>query len=120
MRVEHEAGMSSSPSANLPFIVSSSVDKVDAKTRKLIRSHVMRGKGRKRTFPDKSQWTTNLRKISGATEGKRAEMHLFTEMYASQIPSRVGSDLSFIEGADETHLSILANLVRCSLPQRIP
>ncbi|KPM42814.1 hypothetical protein AK830_g3727 [Neonectria ditissima] len=110
--VQSNPACGSSP--GMPFIVSSNVQKVDPATRKLIRSHVMRGKKQPRARPDKGQHITN-RAVSGKrTEAARVKLEEVIEMYRPQIPSRVGSDTSCITVADGIEPSMFANIAKVS------
>ena len=109
-----ESKGSAGPSARMPFITSSNVEKADPATRKLIRSHVMRGKKKKGVRFDKGQRTTSLRRMAGRTQAARVKLEEVIEMYAPQVPGRVGSDLSFVEFADEIEPSIRLNMIKSS------
>ena len=95
------------------FIVSSDVNKADPTTRKLIRSHVMRGKKRKKTEPVKKRyWTTY-----SLTERAHAQTAPITtedmaKSYAPLMPGRIGSELSFIEFADDIEPSLVLNIAK--------
>jgi hypothetical protein len=109
-----EARRSSGSSAKMPFIVSSNIEKVDSATRKLIRSHVMRGKKQKRGRPDKDQQVTSWGTMAGRIKAARVKLEEVIEIYTPLVPGRVGSDLSFIEFADEIERSILLNMTKGS------
>jgi hypothetical protein len=115
----------------MPFIVSSSADKADPATRRLIRSHVMRGKKQNRVRPSKRQLEAEkrreMRKSAAASHVVRAagvplsaDEELRVELvsrYAAPVPRRVGSDFSFVEFADEVETEMVLNVMRCpSLP----
>lgn len=97
----------SSSSAKMLFIVSSNVEKANPITRKLIRSHVMRGKKQKKGRPDKDRRTTNW-----ASQTSPVKLEELIKTYAPQFPGRVGSDLSFIEFPDEIESSMLLNMTK--------
>lgn len=86
--------------ARMPFIVSSNVEKVDPATRKLIRSHVMRGKKQKRGRPKMDGQTTSRVAVPGRTRVGRVKLEEVIEMYTSPVPGRIGSDFSFVELPD--------------------
>lgn len=114
------------PSPTLPFIVTCSADKADAATRRLIRSHVMRGKNLKRPGPrkrqlqmlgkeqcDKSQSACHNH-VDGTPFGAE-ELHLeLICRYDAPVPRRVGSDFSFVEFADDIELEMVVNVMRCA------
>ncbi|KAK9319510.1 hypothetical protein V1517DRAFT_332366 [Lipomyces orientalis] len=87
-------GSSGSSTARIPFIVSLNVEKADPATRKLIRSHGRRGKNNK-----------------GAAKVKLEEV---MEMYTPLVVGHVGTDLSFVQFADEIEPSILLNITKGS------
>jgi hypothetical protein len=114
-------------STSMPFIVSRSADKADAATRKLIRSHVMRGKKQNRLRPSKRQLQL-LEKEQSRTKSARPARHvrvvpvgteeLQLELichYAAPIPRRVGSDFSFVEFADDIEPEMVLNVMKCWL-----
>lgn len=104
----------------MPFIVSRSADKADAATRKLIRSHVMRGKKQNRLRPSKRQLqllekeqsrpARHVRVVPVGTEELQLELICH---YAAPIPRRVGSDFSFVEFADDIEPEMVVNVMKC-------
>ena len=101
----------SSSLARMPFIISSSVENADPATRKLIRSHVMRGKKKKVVRPQKGKRKTGGGRVGG-TQITRVRMEEVIDMYTPQIPGRVGSDLSFIEFSAELEPSMRLNMIK--------
>uniref|UniRef100_A0A8H7K9A6 Uncharacterized protein n=1 Tax=Bionectria ochroleuca TaxID=29856 RepID=A0A8H7K9A6_BIOOC len=98
--------------AEMPFIVSRDLEKADAATRKLIRSHVMQGK-KKRARPRKSMQVQAV--VIQPIPKAESEATLAEEMrhrYTTSMPRRVGSDLSFIDFADDIELSMLLNMMK--------
>lgn len=100
----------SGSSARMHFIVSSNVEKADPATRKLIRSHVMRGKKKKRGHPDKDQQAPSWGAVTSHTQGARLKLEEVIEGYTPLLPGRVGSDLSFVEFTDTIEPSMLLNI----------
>ncbi|CAH0043372.1 unnamed protein product [Clonostachys solani] len=99
--------------AEMPFIVSRDLEKADATTRKLIRSHVMQGR-KKRVRPRKSMQVQAV-VIHSIPKEVESEPTLAEEMrhrYTTSMPRRVGSDLSFIDFADDIELSMLLNMTK--------
>lgn len=91
-----------------PFIISTSLDKPDARTRKLIRNHVMRGKnaGKVRSRPVPATETRNSHS-SGRSEGacrgwakSRVQLEEFrfedSEEWVLVPPRKVVSDISLL------------------------
>ena len=102
-----------SESAGMPFIVSSDLTKVDPATRRLIRSHVMRGKKAKKGPPRDRRTTASL-PLSRNNRLVRVRLEDVSEMYTPLSVGRVGSDLSFIEFADDIEQSLLLNMAKGS------
>jgi hypothetical protein len=93
------------------FIVSNNVDKVDPATRKLIRSHAMAGKrDKRRPLKRHEKKRENTARRSQTRPVKPEDV----AAYPPLLPGRVGSDLSFVEFADEVEASLLMNIVKCS------
>jgi hypothetical protein len=108
----HESdGLSSSP-AGIHFITSSNIGKVDPATRKLIRSHVMRGKKQKRPRLDKNQRATSWGTVIGRGQASRVKLEELVKLYTPPAPLRVGSDLSFLENASEVDPLILISTTK--------
>ena len=105
-------GRSGSP-ARMPFIISSNLEKADPATRKLIRSHVMQGKKKKRGRPSNGQRTTSWGIMVGHTQAARVRLEEVIEMYTPFVPGCIDSDLS-VEFAGEIEPEILLNIIRGS------
>lgn len=112
MAKRREVGPYLDSDASMPFIVTSSIEKVDPATRRLIRSHVMRGKKQKHCRTDKYRRTTSQVPASSRTRGLRVRFEDVSKIYKPTIPSRVGSDLSFIDFAAEIEASMLLNMTK--------
>ncbi|KAI1080350.1 hypothetical protein F5B20DRAFT_540274 [Whalleya microplaca] len=94
----------------MPFIVSTDAKKTDPAMRKLIRTHVMIGKNRGRTLPSRTRKPTQLwAKVNRtSTEGSDESADSFTTKSSLVVPSRVGTDVSFIQFADTVEPSSIA------------
>jgi hypothetical protein len=114
MEAPDEARGSSGSSDRMPFIIKSNVEKADPATRKLIRSHVMRGKKQKRGRRDKGQQTTSGKTMPGRTQAGRVKLEEVLKTYTPILPGRIGSDLSVVEFAAEIEPSMLQNMIRGS------
>jgi len=94
------------------FVVSSNVDKVDPATRKLIRSHVMLGKKKKKRGESNSD-----KRVIRATPAHISPVRLkgAMETFNPLLYSRAGSDMSFVDFAKGVEPSIAMNLniTRC-------
>ncbi|VUC37991.1 unnamed protein product [Clonostachys rosea] len=98
--------------AEMPFIISRDLEKADAITRKLIRSHVMQGK--KKRVPPRNNIQAQAVVLQSIPKAD-PEVTLAEEMrdrYTTSIPRRVGSDLSFIDFADDIELSMVLNMTK--------
>ncbi|KAG9232231.1 hypothetical protein BJ875DRAFT_486285 [Amylocarpus encephaloides] len=113
--------MSFSPSAEIPFIVSSNIEKVDPVTRKLIRSHVMRGKKQNGVRQEKKkQRTTLATSADWRAPPKEEEIIEVIKLFAPMVPGRVGSDLSLVEFAADINPAILLNMAKvCTVAKRV-
>lgn len=112
--------------ADMPFIVSTGTKKVDPRTRKLIRSHVMigknRGKSRYRqaeadpsTPADTSTDDTSAPPADGAGSSSTSPAaQVPATRLPLDLPRRVGNDMSLIRLADDTTSpAALATILRC-------
>lgn len=111
-RLDESTGSSGSL-ARMLFIVSSNVEKVDPATRKLIRSHVMRGKKQKKGRPNEDKRTTSWAAMIGRGQAAPVKLEEGIKAYVPLLPGRVGSDLSFVEFADEIEPSMVLNILKC-------
>lgn len=102
----------SGSSASMPFIISSNIEKADPATRKLIRSHVMRGRKEKAGRLDKVQQKMSQQRMANRTKVTRVKLEEVIKVYTPRVPDRVGSDLSFIKFADEVEQSVLLNITK--------
>lgn len=107
---EQITGFSGS-AAKMPFIISSSMEKAGPATRKLIRSHVMRGRKQKGVRPEKGRRKTGGARL-GDTQITRVGMEEVIDRYTPQIPGRVGSDVSFIEFSGDVEPSMRLNMIK--------
>jgi uncharacterized protein YajQ (UPF0234 family) len=92
----------------MPFIVSSNVDGVDQATRKLIRSHVMRGKKPKkhRVRAQIDHGSTNT------TEKARLKLQDVIDMHTVLQPGRVGTHMYFVDYPKEMEPSMLMKMAQ--------
>jgi hypothetical protein len=114
MEVPDEPRGPSGLSARMPFIITSNMEKSDPATRKLIRSHVMRGKKQKRGRRDKGQQTADGRIMPDRIQAGRVKPEEVIETYTPMLPGRIGSDLSVLEFAAEIEPLTLQNMIRGS------
>ncbi|RDW57388.1 hypothetical protein BP5796_12838 [Coleophoma crateriformis] len=89
-------GCSGKPSEIL-FISSSDIEKADPTTRKLIRSHVMRGRKWKTSGPSKVQRVPIRRTMAARTPAVQVQLQELFDKYTQLVPGRVGSDFSCID-----------------------
>jgi hypothetical protein len=90
----------------MPFIVSSNLDGVDQATRKLIRSHVMRGKKPKK-HRVRAQSTNTTQKA-------RLKLQDVIDMHTVLQPGRVGTHMYFVDYPKEMEPSMLMKMAHGS------
>lgn len=97
----------------LPFIVSTDTRNVDAGTRKLIRSHVMRGKNKGKT-PMKTIKSTDCTHIQLRADYPVVSCAI-TElgMIEASIPRPIGSEIASIRFADTAEPALIADVLSC-------
>ncbi|KAI1846145.1 hypothetical protein JX266_007670 [Neoarthrinium moseri] len=101
-------------STEIPFIVTSNIERADPATRKLIRSHVMRGKRSKKALSHKARDASSMGAITGRINAARVELGEVAEIYQAVAPSHFGSDVSFLTLADSIEPSALLSLTKVS------
>ena len=92
--------------ANLPFIISTDRQKADPETRKLIRSHVMRGKNRVKPW----------RKPRSSLQGDKPKGDYLIAnglIWPSSIPRLLCSKFSAIPFADAVEPALIADVLSC-------
>jgi hypothetical protein len=96
------------PSVNMPFIVSTDKREVDPETRKLIRSHVMRGKNRIkiRQKPRPPAKEDKLKEIQSLVTNGGPN-------FLSTIPGLRCSDLSTVRFAEDVEPASIADVLSC-------
>lgn len=95
-----------STQAGMPFIVSSNVDGVDQATRKLIRSHVMRGKKQKKHLL-RAQTDHGF---TNTTQKVQLKLHEVIDMHMLLQPGRVGTYMYFVDYPSEMEPSMLMKM----------
>lgn len=100
-----------------PFIIFTSVDKADAKTRKLIRSHVMLGKnrGKRRTAPSKP-----VRKPSNTTNEASLSTSSSSEEDVGRpvVPVKLGNEYSLLKLAAAVDPLVVKGFLECQYDLR--
>jgi hypothetical protein len=103
------------------FIVSSDVSKADPATRKLIRSHAMKGvkkKRRRAVSPQEESPSTTLspgppvRLDDEAETSAPAVLGEVDDRFTPLLPGCIASDLSFLMFADEMEPAMLLNILK--------
>ncbi|KAK8015609.1 hypothetical protein PG991_008497 [Apiospora marii] len=103
---------------NMPFIVSSNGDKANPTTRKLIRSHVMRGKKKKKN-------TVNYRRLHGGdmrdigtssspVQRDHAILEEVTKVNMPILPGRLGNRLYYMDFPDGIDSSVIIQMIQVS------
>lgn len=101
-----------------PFIVSTDVQKTDAKTRKLIRSHVMLGKNRGKRRANKKRATE--RQQHDVCETIPAAPAPADDDTRSVVPAKVGSEISLLRLAASVDPGLLRHFFKCQSTTRDP
>jgi hypothetical protein len=96
--------------SSMPFIVSSNIDGVDQATRKLIRSHVMRGKKQKRT---KGRPQADRKPIK-PTQNTQVKLQDVIDRYMILQPGRVGTHMYFMDYPSDIEPSMLLKMAEGS------
>jgi hypothetical protein len=104
-------------SSMLPFLVFTDTSGPDDKTRRFIRSHVMLGKNRRkrpsrRSVDEAVQQTFPIDSTLGKSKDPRIPSSM-DDSALPRIPSKVGSDLSSIQFADNVDASVIETVIRC-------
>jgi hypothetical protein len=90
----------------MPFVISTSMNKVDPEMRKLIRSHCMLGKNRGRVLHSR-------RKPKTVFPVSEPVQNLLDLEVASAVPNKLGSELSLLRFADSVEPSMLWEVLKC-------
>ncbi|KAI1087099.1 hypothetical protein F5B19DRAFT_90877 [Rostrohypoxylon terebratum] len=93
--------------SSMPFIISSSHDTVDPATRRLIRSHVMKGKKHKR------RGTAGF-SPANPIQSTQIELNEVINMYMSLQPGRLGTHLYFVDLPAQMEPSIILKMTQVS------
>ncbi|KAI1142847.1 hypothetical protein F5Y05DRAFT_408296 [Hypoxylon sp. FL0543] len=108
----------------MPFIVSTGTDKPNPELRKLIRSHVMKGKNRGRVLRPKHKIVADSGSIEDPNDTSCSSDDLPTDIslvpaHPSIIPRRVGSDVSLTRFADAIEESTAAVILQfCAIAKK--
>ncbi|KAI0900058.1 hypothetical protein F4806DRAFT_277181 [Annulohypoxylon nitens] len=92
---------------SMPFIISSSVDAVDSATRRLIRSHVMKGKKHKKRS------TTSFTRAN-PIQSTQVDLEEVLNMYISLQPYRLGTHMYFVDLSEEIDPSMILKTAQVS------
>ena len=96
----------------LPFFVSSNVEKADPATRKQIRSHAMRGRKQKSLRHQKNALRCQNETTSNPVETTLARPEDVLRSYTPPMPYSIGSDLAFSTFAEDLEPSLLLNIIK--------
>lgn len=97
----------SSLPSRMPFIVSSGVEKADPTTRKLIRSHVMRGKKQKKRSTAGLAPTYPIQR-------PQVELREVIDIYTSVQPGRLGTRVYFVDFPAEIEPAMMLKMAQGS------
>ncbi|KAH8901408.1 hypothetical protein GQ53DRAFT_6281 [Thozetella sp. PMI_491] len=96
----------------MPFIISSNNGKNDRATRKLVRSHVMRGK--RNRGPGKARQRTGQANTVIAARAERLKLEEVVHTFMPFLPSRIGTELYFDYFSNEIEPQMLLNMAKVS------
>ncbi|KAF3056652.1 hypothetical protein GL218_06462 [Daldinia childiae] len=102
----------------MPFIISSSIEKTDPATRKLIRSHARRGKTRKGIRPAVDQRSTTRTTTVIRARSEPLKLEEVVEVYAPLIPGRTGLNIYFVNFSDDLEPLALFNMEKVTTVSR--
>ncbi|KAI1646785.1 uncharacterized protein F4817DRAFT_123788 [Daldinia loculata] len=108
----------SASSTGMPFIISSSIEKTDPATRKLIRSHARRGKTRKGVRPAVDQRSASRTTTIIRAQSEPLKLEEVVEVYAPLIPGRIGLNLYFVNFSDDVEPLTLFNMAKVTTVSR--
>lgn len=108
----NEPNSVSSVSNAMLFISTSDLEKADPATRKLIRSHVMRGRKKKDRGSNSQQLISSPRMKAARSQAVRAELADMLEQYTQLVPARIGSEFSFLQFASDIELLRMVHLTQ--------
>ena len=96
---------------SIPFIVSSNDGRVDAATRKFIRSYAMRGRKQRRIRLNRNVLVHGYDMAAGSVQAPSVN---FEDMMRVYVPPmrRIGTDLSFLASPEDLDLCILSNIIK--------
>ncbi|KAK6822722.1 hypothetical protein PG989_001610 [Apiospora arundinis] len=106
------------PPAGMPFIVSLNDEKANPTTRKLIRSHVMRGKKKKKKHGSKPEEPRGAGSSGGPIQRAGVNLEEVVELYMPLLPGRFGMRLYYIDFPDEIDPSVIMQMFQVSTVMR--
>ncbi|KAK3670002.1 hypothetical protein LTR78_010101 [Recurvomyces mirabilis] len=109
---EHAAVIPLEP-AFTPFIVLSNNARVDAATRKFIRSYAMRGRKQSRVRPRRNILGHGYDMAAGSMQKTSVSFEDVMRVYVPPM-RRIGADLSFLASPGDLDLSILSDIIKVS------
>ncbi|KAK8108705.1 hypothetical protein PG984_014506 [Apiospora sp. TS-2023a] len=106
------------PVGNMPFIVTSNGDKANPMTRRLIRSHVMRGKKKKRkTSSNHShEGKEDIGKDTSTRQFQQGHVNM-EELFKAHmplLPGRLGTRLYYLDFPDDIDSSVIMQMIQVS------
>ena len=101
----------------MPFITWSATGGADETTRKLIRSHVRRGKKQKKTAARRDVTSMAAKR---SPRGPEVSLATVVDMYTTVQPGRIGATLCFVDCPVEIEQSMLVKMAQGSCPGDSP
>lgn len=111
MAAPHDTTMTPLQPASIPFIVSYNDSRVDAATRKFIRSYAMRGRKQSRIRPKRNVLVHGYDMAAGTVQAPSVDFKDVMRVYLPPM-RRIGADLSFLASPEDLDLSILSNIIK--------
>ncbi|KAK7960910.1 hypothetical protein PG988_012124 [Apiospora saccharicola] len=108
------------PVGNMPFIVSSNGDKANPTTRRLIRSHVMRGKKKKKKemtagiSPSRGREGNGIGTSTGPVQRDPVNLEELFKTHMPLLPGRLGTRLYYLDFPDDIDSSVIMQMIQVS------
>ncbi|KAK8057615.1 hypothetical protein PG996_011552 [Apiospora saccharicola] len=109
------------PVGNMPFIVSSNGDKANPTTRRLIRSHVMRGKKKKKKemtagiSPSRGREGNGIGTSTGPVQRDPVNLEELFKTHMPLLPGRLGTRLYYLDFPDDIDSSVIMQMIQESV-----
>ena len=95
---------------DVEFIITTTPQRPGGEDRKTIRSHVMKGKNRRKRLQELPSWINLADGTSGDNQRKSTP--------AAPIPSKIGSDLSLLRFPEDMKQYMMEDVIKCNFSSR--